>query len=133
MKDEIQTVIMERELPFPPEKIWRALTSPHLLAEWLMQNDFKAESGHRFQFRADWGHVDCKVLAIEPHKSLSYSWDAMGLESVVTWTLSPTLKGTYVKMEHAGFKPEQKQALAGAKFGWQRFLDRMEKFLETAP
>ena len=133
MNGETRTVTMERELPFPPEKIWRALTVPHLMAEWLMQNDFKAEADHRFQFRADWGHVDCKVLAVEPFKSLAYRWDAMGLQSVVTWTLSPTPGGTHLKMEQTGFKPEQKQAFAGAKFGWQRFLDKMQQVLETAP
>lgn len=129
---EALTVVVERELSHPPEKVWRALTQPHLIAEWLMQNDFKPELGHRFNLRAEWGALDCKVLAIEPHKVLSYAWDGLGLESVVTWTLTPTGRGTHLRMEQTGFKPEQKQAYQGAKFGWPRFFDAMEKVLVKA-
>lgn len=128
-----KTVTVERELPFPPEKIWRALTVPHLLAEWLMQNDFAAEIGRRFRFTADWGSVDCKVLTVEPHKRLAYSWDAMGLNSVVTFTLSPTRTGTHLRMEQEGFKPGQGQAYAGAKFGWNNFFDKLAAVLEKEP
>src|SRR5712671_5146570 len=63
---ETRSVVVEREIPYPPEKIWRALTQPHLIEEWLMKNDFKPVVGHRFDLRADWGAVDCQVLAIEP-------------------------------------------------------------------
>ena len=124
-----RSVIVEREIPFPPEKIWRALTQPQLIAEWLMQNDFKPEVGHRFDLRADWGSVDCQVLAIEPNKTLSYTWAAYGLESVVTWTLSATSTGTHVRMEQSGFRGDQQQAYQGAKYGWQRFFANLEQVL----
>jgi len=129
---EILTVVVERDLSHPPEKVWRALTQPHLVAEWLMQNDFKPELGHRFNLRAEWGRLDCKVLAIEPHKVLSYTWDGLGLESVVTWTLTPTGRGTHLRMEQTGFRPEQKQAYQGATFGWPRLLDAMDQVLAKA-
>ena len=82
---------------------------------------------HRFQLRGDWGSVDCRVLVVEPNKSLSYTWDAMGLESVVTWTLTPTGTGTMLRMEQAGFRPDQQQAYQGAKYGWQKFLASLEQ------
>ena len=126
---ETKSVVVERELPVPPEKLWRALTQPHLIAEWLMQNDFAAATGHRFRFTADWGGVDCEVLDVEPHKTLSYSWAAMGLESVVTWTLTATSKGTHLRMEQSGFRADQQQAYQGAKFGWQKFLGNLEQIL----
>jgi len=126
---ETRSVVIERDVAHPPEKIWRALTQPHLIAEWLMQSDFKLEMGHQFRFTADWGGVDCKVLAIEPHKTLSYTWDAYGLESVVTWTLTPTSSGTHLRMEQAGFKPDQNQAYGGAKAGWADFLSKLEAVL----
>ena len=85
---ETLSVVVEREVPFPPKKIWRALTQPHLIEEWLMKNDFKPVVDHRFNLRADWGAVDCQVMAVEPNKTLSYTWAAYGLESVVTWTLT---------------------------------------------
>ena len=124
-----RSVITERDLPHPPEKIWRALTQGHLIEEWLMKNDFKPVVGHRFNLRADWGAVDCQVLAVEPNKTLSYTWAAYGLESVVTWTLTPTSTGTHLRMEQAGFQPNQQQAYQGAKGGWQQFFAALEQVL----
>jgi uncharacterized protein YndB with AHSA1/START domain len=126
---EIRSVVVERELSHPPEKIWRALTQPQLIAEWLMTNDFKPIMDHRFNLRADWGAVDCQVLAIEPNRALSYSWGAYGLESVVTWTLTPTPGGTHLRMEQSGFRPDQQQAYQGAKAGWPQFLQELEQVL----
>lgn len=121
-----QSVIVEREIAHPPEKIWRALTQPHLIAEWLMQNDFAAEKDHRFTLSGDWGSVDCQVLTLEPYTSLSYSWAAFGLESIVTWTLTPTKEGTHLRMEQAGFKPEQGQFYQGAAQSWPSYVDALE-------
>src|SRR5262249_32799839 len=50
---ETRSVIVEREIPFAPDKIWRALTQPHLIEEWLMKNDFKPVVDHRFNLRGD--------------------------------------------------------------------------------
>ena len=124
---ETRAVIVEREIPYPPEKIWRALTQPHLIEEWLMKSNFKPVVGHGFNFSAAWGGVDCKVLTVEPNKTLSYTWDGLGLESVVTWTLTPTSTGTHLRMEQLGFRPDQKQAHQGAKYGWQKFFADLER------
>jgi uncharacterized protein YndB with AHSA1/START domain len=124
---ETRAVVVEREIAFPPEKIWRALTQPHLIEEWLMKNDFKPVVGHRFTLRADWGAVDCRILEVEANKTLSYSWAAYGLESVVTWTLTPTSKGTHLRMEQTGFRPDQQQAYQGAKGGWPQFFAKLEQ------
>ncbi len=126
---ETRSVIVERELSAPPEKIWRALTQPHLIEEWLMKNDFAPVVDHRFHFRADWGAVECQVRAVEANKTLSYTWAAYGLESVVTWTLTPTDAGTHLRMEQSGFQPNQQQAYEGAKGGWARFLAALEQVL----
>jgi uncharacterized protein YndB with AHSA1/START domain len=126
---ETRSVIVEREIACPPEKLWRALTQPHLLEEWLMKNDFKPVVDHRFNFRGDWGAVDCQVLAVEPNKSLSYSWGAYGLESIVTWTLTATRTGTHLRMEQSGFRPDQQQAYQGAKMGWQKFFTNLEQIV----
>jgi uncharacterized protein YndB with AHSA1/START domain len=127
---EMLSIVVEREVPFSPEKIWRALTQPHLIEEWLMKNDFKPVVGHGFNLRADWGAVDCQVLAVEWNKTLSYTWAAYGLESVVTWTLTPTSTGTHLRMEQSGFRPDQPQYYEGAKDGWQRFFANLEQVLE---
>ncbi|MEP6828992.1 MAG: SRPBCC domain-containing protein [Rhizomicrobium sp.] len=126
---ETKGVIVEREVPFAPEKIWRALTQPHLIQEWLMKNDFMPVPDHRFTLSADWGSVDCRVLTVEPNRTLSYTWDAMGLESVVTWTLTPTSTGTHLRMEQSGFGPDQTKAYHGAQYGWQQFFGKLEQVL----
>jgi len=126
---ETRSVIVEREIAHPPEKIWRALTQPHLIAEWLMKTNFAPTIGHRFDFRADWGSVNCEVLAIEPNRMLSYTWDSMGVESVVTWTLTPSGASTHLRMEQSGFRPDQDQAYQGAIFGWPRFFAKLEQVL----
>jgi uncharacterized protein YndB with AHSA1/START domain len=131
---ELLSVVVERELPHPPEKIWRALTQPHLIAEWLMQNDFAPVVGHQFSLRMDpqpnWnGVIDCRVLVVEPDKTLSYAWGALGLETVVTFTLTPTPAGTHLRMEQTGFRPDQPQNYQGAKYGWQQFFAKLEQVL----
>jgi len=122
-----RTVVVERDLPHPPEKVWRALTEGPLIEEWLMKNDFQPVVGHRFNLRADWGAVDCQVMAVEPNQTLSYTWAAYGLESVVTWTLCPTNTGTHLRMEHSGFRSEENAAYKGATYGWQGFIGNLER------
>ena len=127
-----RSLVIERELPHAPEKIWRALTQGALIREWLMDNDFQAVPQHSFTFRAPpmpgWnGVIDCEVLVVEPNKTLSYSWNSMGLESVVVWTLVPTSGGTLVRMEQSGFHSDQDAAYKGASYGWQKFIGGLER------
>ena len=129
-----RTLVIEREMPYPPEKIWRALTEGALVKEWLMENDFQPVVSHRFSFRAtpvpNWnGVIDCEVQVVEPNKKLSYTWGTLGLGSVVTWTLAATKGGTLLRMEHSGFQADQNAAYGGAKYGWQKFLGNLERVL----
>jgi len=136
-----KSVVVEREFAHPPEKVWRALTEGPLLDQWVMKNDFKPVVGHRFNFRAEpnphWnGVTDCEVLAIEPLKRLSYSWNASGEEAangtrtIVTWTLTPTKGGVVLRMEQSGFRPgEDEGFFEGAKFGWTKMLGTLEGVL----
>jgi len=129
--------VVERTLAHPPQKVWRALTSSDLIATWLMQNDFEPRVGHRFNFRAKpipnmWnGVTDCEVLEVDEPRRLVYSWNASGeeandgIKTVVTWTLAPDGGGTHVRMEQAGFRPQDevgRQAMGG---GWPRIVDRL--------
>src|SRR5262249_23894184 len=130
---EIKTVVVERDIAHPSEKLWRALTQPHLIEEWLMKNDFAPRVGHRFNLRGDWGGVlDCEVLIVEPNKELSYTGNfrhddaAFNLESVVTFTLTPTGTGTRLRVEQTGFRAEQRQAFGGARHGWEQFFANLE-------
>jgi uncharacterized protein YndB with AHSA1/START domain len=133
---EMRSVVVERDLSHPPERLWRALTQPHLMEEWLMKNDFKPEVGHHFNLRGEWGGVlDCEVLTIEPNRTLSYTWNfkhddpAFNLNSVVTFTLTPTAAGTHLRVEQSGFRPDQKQAFGGASQGWHGFFEKLDQVL----
>jgi uncharacterized protein YndB with AHSA1/START domain len=126
-----RSLVIEREMPYPPEKIWRALTEDSLIAEWLMTNDFQPVVGHRFTFRAapvpGWnGIIDSEVLLVEPNSRLSYGWTSMGLETIVTWTLTPTGSGTHLRMEQSGFRSEEGANYKGAKYGWTNFIGKLE-------
>jgi uncharacterized protein YndB with AHSA1/START domain len=133
-----RSLVFEREMPHPPEKIWRALTQSDLIAQWLMQNDFAPVVGHIFNFRADpipqWnGVTDCEVLEIIPQQRLQYSWHASGdqardgLKTDVTWTLTPSANGTLVRMEQSGFRPQDEAGYRGMGGGWPRILARFEQ------
>lgn len=113
MKKEIKH---QFTFPHPPEVVWDYLTKSELLAQWLVPNDFKPIIGHEFQFGAKPklkigfdGRIYCKVLEIVPYKKLAYSWkggmskENPSLDSIVTWTLSSSEKGTVLSLEHSGF------------------------------
>jgi uncharacterized protein YndB with AHSA1/START domain len=126
---DTRSVVLEREVPHPPEKIWRALTQSHLIGEWLMKTDFEPVVDHRFDFRADWGAVNCQVLEIEPNRTLSYTWGDDNLNSVVTWTLIPISTGTRLRMEQSGFPADHPRYYHGAKSGWPQFFANLERVL----
>jgi uncharacterized protein YndB with AHSA1/START domain len=92
-----------------PEKVWRALTDPQAIAQWLMKNNFEARAGHKFQFKASprpgWdGVVNCEVLEVDPPRRLVYTWCGGNQNTTVTWTLEAVAEGTRLRLEHAGFR-----------------------------
>ena len=127
--DDLKSVTVTRDLPFPVDRVWRALTQADLLSDWLMQTDFVPEVGRAFRFTADWGHVEGEVIEIMPQKRLVYSWNAHDLRSTVTLTLTPTPEGTRLEMVQRGFRPDQGQAYGGARFGWTRMFETLAALL----
>lgn len=132
----LRSIVVERDMAHPPEKIWRALTASALIEEWLMKNDFQPVVGHTFNFRAQpvmgWnGVTDCEVLELVPYQRLVYTWNASGeqardgLKSIVTWTLTPHAGGTHVRMEQLGFRPQDEAGYRGMGSGWPRILERL--------
>jgi len=142
-----QSIVVEYDLPYPPEKVWRALTEPQLLAAWLMPNDIKAEVGHRFTFQAvpvpGWdGIVHCEVLVVDPYRCLRYSWRGGSdkivdygarLDTVATWTLAPTAAGgTRLRLDHDGF-PLESFAFTAMNQGWRgKVAERIVQVLNRA-
>lgn len=138
-----RTICIDQFLPYPPARIWRALTDPDLLARWLMPNDFQLKVGHRFTFKGVpvpkvnfSGIVQCEVLNFEDERSLCYSWkDHSGendLHSTVTWRLEPEEQGTHLFLEHNGFDPTHPlqqlsyQIMSG---GWLRLMRQLGETL----
>jgi uncharacterized protein YndB with AHSA1/START domain len=131
---ETKSVVVERTLAHPPEKIWRALTQPHHIEEWLMKTDFKPVVGHKFNLSRQATPevkvvIDCEVTEVEPNESLSYTWKAFGTDTVVTFTLTPTATGTVLRVEQAGFAADNKAAIKGANASWRQFLLGLDALL----
>ena len=126
-RGQTESISFDFDLGHPPEKVWRAITDPALLTEWLLPVvDLKLQPGAEFAFRTQpypgWdGVVNCRVLDIEPQRKLSYTWVVgdMFLDTVVTFALTPTASGTRLSIVQSGFKPEQKQNAGGARYGWK--------------
>jgi uncharacterized protein YndB with AHSA1/START domain len=124
-RSQTETLTFEFDLHHPPEKVWRALTDPALLAEWLLPVvGLELAPGTAFTFKTQpypgWdGVVNCRMLESEAHRKLSYTWSVPFLETVVTFTLAPTASGTRLSLVQSGFKPDQKQAFGGARYGWK--------------
>ena len=133
-----KSIVCDYDLPGAPFRVWRTLTEPALVARWLMATDIAPIVGHRFTFRSrpmgDWdGTVRCEVLAVEPERLLRYSWLGGSppnvLDSIVTWTLTPTSTGTRLHLEHAGF-PEDHAGYAPMLQGWQGKRDAIAALLD---
>ena len=122
---QTESLAFEFDLHHPPEKVWRALTVPDFLAEWLLPViNLRLEPGAAFTFQAEpqpgWdGAVKCRLLEIESERKLTYAWVVGGMDTVVSFTLTPTTTGTLLSLVHSGFKPEQKQNFGGARYGWK--------------
>ena len=132
---ELRTVTVEREFSHPAEKLWRALTQPHLIEEWLMKNDFVPVVGHKFTLRREPKPgvevvVDGEVVEVVPNRSLTYKWSAFGLDSIVTFTLTPTSSGTLLRMDQSGFGPDQDRAFKGARASWPQMLQALDELLK---
>ena len=140
-RSQTESLSFEFDLPHSPQKIWRALTDPALLAEWLLPViDLKLERGAAFTFKTQphpgWdGIVNCRMVEIDPHKKLSYTWVVgdMVIDTVVTFTLTPTASGTRLSLVQSGFKPDQKQNFGGARYGWKMMGGKLVDLLARIP
>jgi uncharacterized protein YndB with AHSA1/START domain len=136
---QTESISFEFDLPHVPEKVWRALTDPVLLAEWLLPVvDLKLEPGAAFTFTArpqpGWdGIVSCRFLEIEARRKLSYTWVVGDMDNVVTFTLTPTASGTRLSLVQSGFKPDQKKNFGGARYGWKLMGGKLVDLLARIP
>jgi uncharacterized protein YndB with AHSA1/START domain len=127
-----ESISFDFDLAHSPAKVWRALTDPVLLAEWLLPSvGFELAPSAAFTFQAPpqpgWdGRVSCRVLEIDEQRRLSYAWVVGGMDTVVTFTLAPTASGTRLSLVQSGFKPDQKRNFGGARYGWRMMGGKLE-------
>ena len=138
-RSQTESISFEFDLHHSPAKVWRALTDPALLAEWLLPVfDLELEPGAAFTFKTQphpgWdGSVNCRFLEIEPQRKLSYRWVVVDMDTVVTFTLTPTASGTRLSLVQSGFRPDQKQNFGGARYGWRLMGGKLVDLLERIP
>ena len=136
---QTESISFEFDLPRSPEKVWRALTDPVLLTEWLLPVvELELEPGAAFTFKTQpypgWdGIVNCRILEIQGHRKLSYTWVVGDMDTVVTFTLTPTASGTRLSLVQSGFKPDQKQNFGGARYGWKMMGGKLVDLLARIP
>ena len=130
-----ETISFDFDVQHSPEKVWRALTDPALLAEWLLPViGLELEPGATFTFTAQpqpgWdGTVNCRMLEIEPPRKLSWAWVVGDIDTIVTFTLTPSATGTRLSIVQSGFKPHQKRNVAGARHGWKMMGGKLVELL----
>jgi len=133
--------------------VLQALTTPELMARWLMEpSGFAPVVGTRFSFRGQppvvgtrfsfrgqpmpsvdfSGEVACEVLEVVDSEQLTISWaDARSDKPtawVVSWTLHPEGSGTRVILRHSGFDPDddvQQRSRAIMGNGWVRIAAQL--------
>jgi uncharacterized protein YndB with AHSA1/START domain len=136
-QSQTEAISLEFDLHHVPAKVWRALTDPVLLAQWLLPvANLKLEPGAAFTFKRppmpNWdGTVNCQFVEIEAQRKLSYTWVVGGMNTVVTFTLTPTASGTRLSLVQSGFKPDQKQNFGGARYGWKQMGGKLIDLLAT--
>lgn len=134
-QSQTEALSFEFELEHAPEKVWRALTNPELLAEWLLPVvGFELEQGAAFMFKTQpypgWdGTVNCRLLEIDAPRKISYTWSVPFLDTVVTFTLTPRGSGTRLSLVQSGFKSDQKREFGGARYGWKMMGGRLVELL----
>lgn len=120
---------LEHYYPHPPATVWRALTTPELLARWWAPGDVKPVVGHKFDLdMGQWGKQACEVTAVEPERLLRYRFAVGVLDTTITWVLIPEGDGTRLKVRHEGFdldSPLGRMALEGMRAGWPGVLERI--------
>ncbi|MBQ1559330.1 SRPBCC domain-containing protein [Caulobacter sp.] len=135
-------IVLDEILPHSPSAVWSALTDGDLMGRWLMApTGFRAVVGAHFTFQTTpagpWdGVIHCEVLEVEPNRRLSYAWkgghpdiaEGYGapLDTIVSFTLTPTEAGVRLQLVHAGFAaPRNSGAYQHMGQGWRQVISRL--------
>ena len=135
---QTDSIAFELDLKHQPTKVWRALTDPVLIEEWLLPGvgqKLELQTGAAFTFQTQaypgWdGTVSCRLIDIDAPKKLTYAWGVPGLDTVMSFTLTETSSGTLLSIVQSGFKPDQKNNFGGARYGWNMMGGKLIELLD---
>lgn len=124
---------IERHLDHPPAAVWRMLTEPQAIAQWLAPGSIDLRKGGRVH--VDFGDsgvvIDSTVLDLDPPRLLAYSWSS-GAEPQrpLRWTLNEAAGGTDLALA-VGLPAGEDIAKACA--GFEAHLEMLAAALEGVP
>ena len=131
---ETRTIEVDQFLLRPPADVWRALTTPDLLAKWWAAGDIEPTVGHTFLLdMGNWGNVPCEVLEVTDQERLVFTF---GDDWTLVWRLVAEGSGTRLFLEHRGFDlddPQHRFAFDTMGPGWtDDVLPRLARSLEPS-
>ncbi|WP_024806056.1 SRPBCC domain-containing protein [Nocardia sp. BMG51109] len=143
--EDLTGIELDHFYPHPPQKVWRALTTPGLMAQWMMEpTGFEPVVGTVFRMRGTpmpsvgfSGDIRCEVLEATSPERLSISWNDANADRetgwVVTWQLRPEGTGTRMLLSHTGFDPDDATQQLSRKImrgGWPGMFERLARTLD---
>jgi uncharacterized protein YndB with AHSA1/START domain len=124
------TLVLVRDLPYPPAKVWTAITDPEQLREWAPfdadRNLGAVGNVTLTTVRAPSPHVtETQVRRADPPRTLEYTWGGNDLR----WELEPAGAGTRLTLWH---NIDRRFISMGAA-GWHICFDVLDRYLGDQP
>lgn len=122
---------LQRLLHHPPEKVWRAITTPAELTHWFPARiDFDEPvigAAMRFTFEGSENSDEGEILEVDPPKVFAFRWDT----DVIRCELLPRTEGCLLVFSHTLRGPDSdRPSAARHAAGWDICLDGLAARLE---
>lgn len=121
------TVVAQRQIPAPVEKVWDHLTKPELLAKWFADTSYIGPDAPVYMETGDGDFFSGRVVEWDPGIILGVRWkfDGCGPEYEVRFSMLRRKQGTELTVQDRGaLSVEEAECL---RVGWSEFLMRFEK------
>lgn len=121
------TVVAQRQIAAPAEKVWDYLTKPELLAKWLGDTSYIGPDAPVYIETAGGDFFSGRVIDWDPGIIVGFRWKFVGCgpEYEVRFSLLRRKQGTELTVQDRGaITVEEAECL---RVGWSEFLMRFEK------
>jgi uncharacterized protein YndB with AHSA1/START domain len=118
------TLRFDRSYDQSRDVVWRALTDPTQLEQWLDRSSVDLRVDGEFVVHFDDGEMRGRITHLEPGQLLAYSWhEGEYGESHVRWDLSDRVGGgTDLRLTHVRLRDESASGFAA---GWHHHIERL--------